>query len=326
MPIMKSKLFQLFNCIYSFIIIVLLVDDKISYFFNINQTIHQIAVIISLANVIIFAVIYMLFFKKYIDRIDQKNSDNCRECLRDFFVAQNRFFENSLEKTIKNITIEDIKKMISFMNAISTNLNNSPALNENEVQKINILLHILLEVKNESPSSYITLDDISKIEANVHKNSTIEIVTSSLNCDKKLQDIIIKNLKNGVKYNYYLSSKDTESLLNKFKGNVDIWKEAVGEKIIINQVKCYTFPYDIMQMTLMIYESNKYVEEDASKPSIVVKFPYIDETVLEHYPLFFYIDNTPALSDLFYEKFTTIKNNPKCSNHNILQLEIRNKK
>lgn len=322
----KDKLIGFFNLLFSIIIIVFFLNDKISGLFNVNHDIYCTALIITLANVILITVVYVYFFKKYIEKKEQQNDDNCRECLRNFFIAQNRFFENSLEETIKNISIEDISKMMSFMNAISSNPNNATSLNSNEIEKINVLLHALLQVKNGTPSSYINLNDISIIEASVHKNSTIEIVSSSLNCDKKLQNIIIQNLKNGVKYNYYLSSKDMESLLNRFKKNIDEWKKAVGEKVIYNQVKCYTFPYEIMQMTLMIYESNKYVEDAVSKPSIVVKFPYIDESVLEHYPLFFYINNTPALSDLFYEKFTAIKNNPKCKNHKISEIELREKK
>lgn len=321
----KDNFIKVFNLIFSIIIIALFFDNKISALLNINHEGYCTAIIITLINMIVISIIYVFIFKNYIEKTQNQSNENCQECLRDFFIAQNRFFKNSLEETIRTISLEDVKKIMSFMNAISSNQNNSTSLNANEIEKINILLNALLQVKSGTPSSYINLDDISIIEASVKENSTIDIVSSSLNCDKKLQDIIVKNLKNGVKYNYYLSSKDTESLLNVFKKNIDEWKTHVSEEIIYNQVKCYTFPYDIMQMTLMIYESNKYAEDSASKPSIVVKFPYVDESVLEHYPLFFYINNTPALSDLFYEKFTTIKNNPDCKKQEISEIELREK-
>ena len=161
------------------------------------------------------------------------------------------------------------------------------------------------------------MDDMQEIEGTVGNSSTIHIISSSISCDNQLKSTIINNLKRGIRYNYYFPrNKDIKitrdakfkELIRQFNENMQLWcsDSDITDDMILQQVNCHWFPEEYMQMSLNFYDYQKLAQ--GGKPTIVVKFPAMNDDVIRDYPLFFFIDSECSMNDSFCKVFSFISN------------------
>ena len=299
-------------------------------------------VFVGVATVVLFLFAFLITFlthremrlnidKEVIARLDEKLQ--CQSCMTEMLKIQTLLYNVELEEFIRTLSIEDIQKINLLVTSLASN---DSAISVDEIEKVQSFINILMRVKESHEfAPYITLDDMNIIESKVEDKSTIYIISSSIACDDELKNTIINNLKRGVKYNYYFPrdegldiSRDVKfmGLLNKFNENLELWKSdsAITDRIIQEQIACYWFSEEYMQMSMTFYDYQRVAS--GSKPTIVVKLPAINDDIARAYPLFFYIDSESNINELFCKALASISNKSSkglfCNNPNSRRLEI----
>lgn len=297
-----------------------------------ENTFQKLLIFAIIVTVIIFVIVIVIVglinyeFNKLINNEALKSVDEkleCQKCMNQMLEIQKRIYNDDIERFMDNISISEIRKI----NLLISSLASDNKISNNEFIKIQNFVDLLITTKeNKEFSSYVTLEDMKVIESRVEDGSKIHIISSSISCDDDLKNTIIQNLKRGVFYFYYFPKTENrdinfEELLNQFNNNLRVWQESSGitEDVIRNQVHCYWFPAEYMQMSMTFYDFQRSVT--GKNPTAIVKFPAVSEEILNEYPLFFYISNKSNLNIAFCRSLTLIsKKSKEC------KLKKKNKK
>lgn len=287
-----------------------------------KNTFQKLLCFALIVTIIIFVMVVVIIgvmnyeFNKLINNEALKSVDEkleCQKCMNQMLEIQKRIYNDDVDRFIDNISISEIRKI----NLLISSLANDNKINNNELNKIQNFVDMLITAKeNKEFSSYITLEDMKVIESRVENKSKIHIISSSISCDDDLKNTIIQNLKRGVFYYYYFPKAENrdinfDELLNQFNNNLRLWQENSGitEEVIRNQIHCYWFPDEYMQMSMTFYDFQK--SATGRNPTAIVKFPAVNEDIVNEYPLFFYISNKSNLNIAFCRSLALISKKSK---------------
>lgn len=230
---------------------------------------------------------YDVIFKEGNQAVVQKVDEYSLECVSGLVANQKRVFGPYLDD-INHVSQSDIRKALDFLGVIKQ-YDSEGMLTDEEIKKVQVLLKSLqCKEENWELCSYANMKDLKWLEQNVEENGRISVISQNVTDNEELNNIIINNLKKGIKYNYYLYREaGIEELKEDFSKNLKKWEENVGRETVENQVKCWIVPPEFVQMVIIIYNAQNLEKPDAEyKAGVVVKLP---AEVKKDFPLFFYV-------------------------------------